>query len=299
MTHSRVALIRGDDRYANIKQALEAIDGDVSLAGRERILIKVNFVSTSRALSATHPDAVRALLEFLSARGAANMSIAAGPAIGTTAKGFENYGYAGLIDQYRLQVVDLNVDETMDVELIDSNLSPMRLPVSKTMIESDLRISIGPPKTHDLVMVTLSLKNTAVGSLPSGKKACIHQNCPAVNLNLYRMAQYVAPHLAVIDGYQAMEGNGPVSGAAVDWRIALASADFCAADSLAAQLMGFPPGSVGYLHYCHLMGLGQGYPKQMAIVGNVSPEEVQRTFKRHSNFQTQVDWEIPNVRRYL
>lgn len=75
---------------------------------------------------------------------------------------------------------------------------------------------MGPPKTHDLVIATLSLKNMAVGSLRT-KSAC-HAGYRGTNLNLYKLAPYVAPHLAVIDGYQGMEGNGPVSGDRVEWR---------------------------------------------------------------------------------
>jgi uncharacterized protein (DUF362 family) len=33
------------------------------------------------------------------------------------------------------------------------------------VVESDYRIAIGPPKTHDTVLVTLSLKNIVVGSM--------------------------------------------------------------------------------------------------------------------------------------
>jgi len=38
----------------------------------------------------------------------------------------------------------------------------MKVHFSKAVVDSDYRISIGPPKTHDMVGVTLSLKNMAM-----------------------------------------------------------------------------------------------------------------------------------------
>lgn len=244
-------------------------------------------------------DAARAVLDFLRARGIREVTLAEGAAMGSVQQGIQNYGYEGLVRDYGLRVVDLNEDAAVEVELLDKKRQPMRLWVARTLIESDLRISVSPPKTHDLAKVTLSLKNMAVGALTKGQKSRIHQDCPAIHVNLYKMAAHVAPHLAVLDGFQAMEGNGPVSGEAVDWRIAIASADFVAADSLAAHLMGFPPETVGYLHYCALKGLGQGDPARMQIVGNVRPELVQRRFRPHSNIRSQMDWQLAGVERHL
>lgn len=64
----RVALVKGDGRYANVTKALELIEGDIHLEGAEKILIKLNLISIARPLAITHIDAVRALLDFLQER---------------------------------------------------------------------------------------------------------------------------------------------------------------------------------------------------------------------------------------
>jgi hypothetical protein len=79
---SRVALIRGYDRASNIVAALQAIADDIDLAGKQRIVVKPNFVSVSRPLSATHVDATRAVLAYLIARGARDITLAEGPSSG-------------------------------------------------------------------------------------------------------------------------------------------------------------------------------------------------------------------------
>ncbi len=297
MASSRVALVQGPDRYDNIARALQAIDDQIDLADKERIVIKPNFVSTQRQLAATHVDAMRAVLEHLRTRGAGPITLAEGPAIGSLESGLRHYGYEPMIREFGLRVVDLNRDETEPVQVWDSHLRPHTVHVARTVLESDFRISVGPPKTHDTVIVTLSLKNYAVGSLV-GKRA-VHQGCAGINLNLYKLAPYVAPHLAVIDGFVGMEGRGPTQGDPVDWRVAIASTDFLAADCLAARAMGFDPHEVGYLHYCLLKGLGHGEPEEIEVVGNATPEEVYHPFRPHPTTEEQRRWQVDGVERYL
>ena len=298
MSKHRVALTRGDDRYANVSQALRAIEDDVDLAGKRHVLVKPNFVSTSRSLAATHPHAVRAVLDFLRERGVQRITLAEGPAMGSFQRGLKNHDYSPLLEDYDLEIVDLNTDESVDVGLYTRSLQPMELPIARTVVESDYRISVGPPKTHDIAIVTLSLKNMAFGSL-TGRKSRAHQGHKGIHLNLYKLAYHVAPELAVVDGFRAMEGNGPVSGSPVDWRMAVASTDFVAADSLTAQLMGFNMEDVGYIYYCNLKGLGCGEREAMEIVGNAAFEEVRREFKPHRSYERQLNWHIPDVEEYL
>jgi uncharacterized protein (DUF362 family) len=298
MPLSRVALIRGQDRYDNVARALQAIDDQIDLAGKQRIVVKPNFVTTQRELAATHVDAVRAVLDHLRRRGVTQqITLAEGPAIGSAQEGFRNYGYEPLIREYGLRVVDINQDETEPVQVWNTRLRPHTVRVSRTVLESDFRISIGPPKTHDTVIVTLSLKNYVVGSLV-GKRA-VHQGCAGINLNLYKLAYHVAPHLSVIDGFVGMEGHGPTRGEPVDWRIAVASTDFLAADCLTARLMGFDPHEVGYLHYCLVKGLGHGEPEEIEVVGNVSLEGAYHSFRPHPTTEEQKSWRVEGVERYL
>jgi uncharacterized protein (DUF362 family) len=299
--NSRVALIRGEDRYENVRRALQELGERIDINGKKQVLIKPNFVSVHRPLSATHVDAVRAVLDMLQERGIQEVVLAGNPAVGTFSQGLQNYGYTDLFAHYALRVVDLKEDDAIEVEGYDgadgANLRPKRLQVARTMVESDYRISVGPPKTHDLVIATLSLKNMAVGSLRT-KSAC-HAGYPGTNLNLFKLAPYVAPHLAVIDGYQGMEGNGPVSGDPVEWRTVIASTDFVAADALTVELMGLDPSEIGYIHYCGHQGLGCGRIEEMEIVGNVSLDEARHSFRPHPDTPRQRHWRLRDVERYL
>ena len=346
---SHVTLVQGDDRYDNIRQALAAISDNCDLSAKRRVLIKPNFVVTHKPLAATHVDAVRAVLDFIRERYDGPINIAEGPSIQPAAEGFRLHGYEPLIESHGVTLADLNHDETVPVDVYDWKLRPLRLHLARSVVESDFRISVGPPKTHDIVIVTLSLKNMIMGSLISrftqaahsghdsrlsigaiskvlwrlvplwvrhlppaewltframstmepSDKMKMHQSYPVMNLNLALIAPLVKPHLSVIDGFEAMEGNGPSEGDPVPWRIALASTDALAADVTAATLMGFDPKEIGYLHYCQIMGLGAGDLDQIQIVGNATMASCARQFRPHDTVHRQRRWQLAQAERYL
>jgi len=335
---SRVALIKGPDRYRNIAQALECIEEEIKLPP-DGLLIKPNFVSTTNQLAATHVEAVRALLDFLGSRYGGSITIGEGAGLTDTLEGFRVFGYEPLIEKYGVRLMDLNRDRWVKVEVYDRNLAPLELRLAKTAWESPYRISIGPPKTHDTVIITLSLKNMIMGSLirdqrgrnstlfntlsrvtPSwvkrapfleglkrdvsttvlrSDKSAMHQEYPAINLNLYTLAKYIAPQLSIIDGFLGMEGPGPGDGEPVELQVAIASTDFLAADTVAAKLMGYDIDEIGYLYYCKLKGLGVGDLEKIEIVGNARLEGCIRPFRPHPTYNQQLRWQIQNFERFL
>ena len=295
--HSKVALTKGNDRKANVAKALELIVGQIDVSKKECILIKPNFVSTHDQSSATHVDAVRAVVEFLRQYTSKPITIGESAALGNAAQGYSNYGFLPLVKEFGVRLMNFDDGDYVEVEAYDRNFKPLSLHLSRITIDSDFRISVCLPKTHDMVIATLSLKNIVVGSLRT--KNAIHQGYPAMNVNLYQMAKHVAPHLAVIDGFIGMEGNGPVGGKTVDLGIAIASTDFLAADSVAAHIMGFDVDQIGYLHYCKQKGLGTGDLDNIEIAGDVTPESVTRKFKPHSGYKSQLKWQVADVEKYL
>jgi len=341
----RVGLARRAGRREAVAAALEAIGGDVDLAGARLVLVKPNFVTPYRQLAATHVDAVRAVLDFLRARYDGPVVVGEGAAMSPTWEGFRNYGYEPLVEEYGVELRDLNGDETVEVAVYDRRLRPMRLRLARTVAEADFRISVCPPKTHDTVIVTLSIKNMAMGALvnpharenategavqramrrlgrllpeglrrsslaervkggllggPQGsQKMAMHQGIPIINLNLALVARTVWPHLAVIDGWEGMEGEGPGDGDPVPWRVALAGTDPLAVDGVTARLMGFDPERVGYLHYCQRLGLGVLDPNRIQVVGDLRPEEVARPFRPHPTIEQQRRWELAGVEEHL
>jgi hypothetical protein len=99
-----------------------------------------------------------------------------------------------------------------------------------------------------------------------------------LHYNMFHLAQEIYPDLGVIDGFEAMEGNGPVGGTPVDTRIALASLDPLAMDVLATKLMGFDPSQIMYLTSMAEAGMGQGDLSKIEVLGTPA-EQCQFHFK--------------------
>ena len=341
---TQIAITQGDDRRDNIARALQLIGPQIDLTRCHHILIKPNLVSTVRQLAATHVDALRAVLDFVRQRYDGPVSIAEGAALAPTMQGYERFGYCDLVKPYHVQLVDLNACETVTARIYDRHLRPCTVRLARPVVDSDFRISVGPPKTHNDVIVTLSIKNMVLGTLvnPSmarpnsrstesiihptsrlegqqerrvpqvmqlarmalpGKdhsdKMVMHQGYPLINLNIALLAPLVLPHLAVIDGFEGMEGSGPNNGDVVDWHTALAGLDAVAVDHLAAYLMGFDPSQIGYLVYCRKLGLGTGDLTQMETLGGLETKSVRRVFRPHPATQRQLVWRLPEAERLL
>jgi len=286
-----VALVKSNSHYDGVYEALKLIEKEVKedFKGKRRILVKPNFVSTSRESSATHVDVVRAVLDIISKYYSEDIIIGEGPASSSLRNGLKNFGYLELRREYNVEFIDLNEDDYVELEGFDSQLSPLKFRMSKTLVESDYRISVALPKTHDCVIATLSIKNMVVGGLVNREKEKIHQGYKAINLNIAKLAKHVMPNLGVIDGFVGMEGRGPVSGEPVKLRAATVSLYPVSLDAVMCRLMGFNPMDVGYLYYLNKWGIGVADLEKIEIIGE-SIEGLTRKFKPHPRYREMLNW---------
>ena len=102
------------------------------------------------------------------------------------------------------------------------------------------------------------------------------------------------PHLALIDGFEGMEGNGPNSGTPVDHRVCVASTDWLAADRVAIELMGIDFAKVGYLNFCNQTGMGIGDLSKIEIIGETLSNHIKH-YKLSDNIDKQLIWINPVV----
>ena len=287
-----VTLVKSEDHYKGTINALQLISDDIadSLRGKKNVLIKPNFVSTRRQLATTHVDSVKAVLDVITRYFNGKIIIGEGPAIGNLKDGITNFGYEILEDEYNVLFVDLNEDDYLELEGVNSSLDPINLRFSKTLLESDYLVSIAKPKTHDCVIATLSLKNVVVGSLVSKReKEKIHQGTKAININLAKLAKECIPSLGVVDGLFGMEGAGPVSGEPIKLGLCGASLYPVSLDAVMAKVMGFEPLKIGYLYYLNDWGIGVADLDQIEVKGE-SISNVSVKFKPHPTYEEQCRW---------
>lgn len=203
----KVGLARGGGRYDNIRRVLDLIAPEIHLGGVRRILIKVNLASATVALASTQAEAVRALVDFLRPRFAGPIAIAEGTGLSAHIA-YRSFGYRELAQQYGLELLDLNEGPWATVEVRDRDLNPVTLRFSRPVAEADFVVSLCPPKTHDCVLVTLSLKNLIMGSLyyqvPLGSKGALR--------DFLRQAYYYIPAFVKYNSIMDRVKGGVVQG---------------------------------------------------------------------------------------
>lgn len=311
---SNVSLIKGNDARDNTFKALMNIEDEImkSLEGKKRILIKPNFVVVNNPLCATGVDTVRGILDFIKPRfrgpieiGEATVSGAKNSGQGTegTYAGFRDYGYLPLEKEYGVKLTDLNLEPHVMHYIFNSTGNrpqPIRI-IAKYLDRDQYLISAGKMKTHNCVLVTMSLKNILMGApkndyktqndkflmhswnlkdMKPGFKFTVTKDT-ILHYNLFQIAQITYPDLGVVDAFTSMEGEGPIDGTPVDTRIALASTDPLALDSLGTKIMGFDPTQVLYLSSMNEAGMGQGDLDKINVLGTNLNECLFR-FKPHS-----------------
>lgn len=307
---STVSLVQGENRQANVYQALMAVDDQVrpKLATARRVLIKPNNVGVEEPLCATHADTLRAILEYLGPRFKGPVAIAEASARDTWT-GFRNYKYPEVVQEYKSmnpELVDLNQEGKFVLQpVLDRNfhLIPVRL-AARVVEPGTFVISSAMLKSHNYVVATLSIKNMVIGSPlhsmnPSGPgafnhKRLFHAGFHIMHYNMLRTAQRLQPNwgVAVIDGFEGMEGNGPRLGTPVPHRIAIASTDFLAADRVGLECMGVDPRHVGYLQYSAQMGLGN-YDLAKIDLHGPAIASVKKKYKLHEWVDEELHWMDP------
>lgn len=287
---AKVSLIKGNARRDIVYQALKKIEDQILPSiGNKNILIKPNFVVTNRQLAATHADAVRGILDFLKPHYKKRILIGESTISKEgTFDGYKNYGYLPLETEYNVKLIDLNHQPWQYRYVFGQGHRPTPIRIISTFLDGDLYIiSAAKMKTHDRAVTTLSLKNVLLGAplndYKKNDKRLVHaaynfSREALLHYNMFHLAQEIYPDLGVIDGFVAMEGNGPVGGTPVDARVALASMDPLAMDILATKIMGFDPGQIMYLTAMAEAGMGQGDLNKIEVLGT-PPAQCQYKFK--------------------
>ena len=152
---------------------------------------------------------------------------------------------------------------------------PVGLP--REAVEADVLVNLPKMKTHVHTLVTLGIKNL-YGLVLDDQRMFCHRN--DINAKVVDILRVVRPALTVLDGLWAVQGQAPLSGAAVpDMNVIAAGTDVCAVDTVAAHLMGIATHEVTMLRLARQEGLGETDLAAIEVVG-ADPEQLRRPFLR-------------------
>lgn len=297
-----VSIVKGGNRKDNIKTAISLMEKDIEKSvnekGKETLFIKVNSLDSTIPKSCTHPEALEAALEYFHGRfgriivGDNSSCFTGGPNIYSRLKEkFANLEFSNLKEFG---------SEQADFEMLGGSAK-----VRISALPKDVyTISLALPKSHDNFIFTGCSKNM-VGCVIENRQ-CVHalkaherlflnnivKANPLANRNLAKAIKAAKPDLAILDGFEGMEGDGPAMGKMVAMEIALASADCVALDRLAAKICGFE--NVPYLDLCAREGIGSA-DAELVKKGFSDLSEIAKKFERHPLAKYQTMSELKTV----
>jgi uncharacterized protein (DUF362 family) len=272
---SKVAIVKGERGHEPVFRALDLIDYGSALAGWNKVLIKVNFITveTWDTGATTDPIVVEAILKMLKDL-PVQVLVAESDATMTNAdKAFEATGMKEMCKRNGVQCLNLrHVKDRVKID-IPNGLTLQSITVPRIVTESAI-ISAAKLKTHTSTKVTLGMKNM-FGLLPDKFKGKYHAR--GISKVIVDINTVLKPTLTVIDGFVAMEGRGPTGGTPVKMDLIIAGKDVVATDATAARVMGFEPAEISHIRKAYEKGLGN--IDDIEILGS-KLDDVRRVFKR-------------------
>ena len=220
-----------------------------SIRGK-RVLLKPNMVEPVRESPhmTTHPAVILATAEIFRAWGAI---VTVGEAPGhlrDTDLALEESGVGDALDVAKLPFADLNYQEVQWIANAGRK-SPLKgLYFPQAVVEADLIVSLPKMKTHHWVGVTAAMKNL-YGTIPGCKygwpKNVLHYS--GIPQTVFDINASLPRSIAIVDGIDCMEGDGPIMGTAKHMGLILVSTCPAAVDATVCRLMDVDPWGVPYL----------------------------------------------------
>ncbi len=233
-----------------IRDGLASCGVDGTMFKDKRVLLKPNLVEPSREIPhmTTHPSVIIAAAEVFRAWGA-HVTVGEAPGhVRDTEMALIESGVAEALADAKLPFADLNYEEVGWTKN-RGKCSPLKgIYFPKTVLESDVIVSMPKMKTHHWVGMTASMKNL-YGVLPGIKygwpknvlhHAGIPQTVVDINASLPSL-------LTIVDGIDCMEGDGPILGSKKHMGLILVGDNLQAVDATMARIMELDPMKISYL----------------------------------------------------
>ena len=278
-----------------------------------KILIKPNMLSrhTPDKAVTTNPvvvDCVIAVLKEFGAK-AENITLAdssGGPASRGVIQGnYNTCGFSLVAEKHNVNLYTKMSSRTLKTD----GVMVKEFEVMRPAAESDVIINLAKFKTHVMTGMTGAVKNM-FGVVPGLKKAEFHMRFPDkenfANM-LIDLCRAVKPTFTIVDGIQAMEGDGPAGGSVRNLGLLLAGSDPYKIDMAMAYIMGFEAENLPVLKAAMDRGLTPARLEMTDITGDVQryqrcegyilPRSYRLDFGDH--VPRALRWATPAVEKFL
>jgi uncharacterized protein (DUF362 family) len=222
----------------------------------QKVLLKPNLLRAFKPdrCVTTHPVLLEAVCRVLKDCSINHIAISDSPALGSLSAVARKAGYGPLAKKYGVQIVPLSDPEPL---LTEENIPHLK--IAGNLRDYDHIINLPKFKSHCQMTLTLSIKNL-FGLVIGKRKPVLHclVNNDKVKFGkmLVDIAKHVNPSLTIVDGIQAMQGQGPLNGTRYPLGLMAAGQDMTALDRVLAEIVGVPPEKVYALEAARLKKFG-------------------------------------------
>ncbi len=286
MPKPKVSIVRtedykGEEIYQAIKKSLQLLGGlDNFIKPKSKVFVKINHISPPSPAEkglVTHPAFTKEVLRLLKEWG---HEVTVGDDIQSKVEdGFVISNTRQACEELGVPLINLKEKGFREVEFQGRLLDKVYL--SRACLEADYIINLPKLKTHSFTIYTGAVKNM-YGIVPHGLRLKYHRQYiknDDFSQMLVDILSCAPPHLNIMDGIIAMEGEGPSAGNLRKVGVILASPDAVALDAVATKIMGFNPLDIFTTYHAHNRGLGMGRIENIAVVGEKIPDVQIKSFK--------------------
>lgn len=270
-----IAIVKTQDRASGVKEAVRLLNPP-PMKGR-RIFIKPNFNTADPFPAGTHNGTLKALVEEIKSRGAADITLGERSGPPPTQKVMEDKGIFALSEELGFKVInfeDLGEDGWKHFNP-PGNHWPEGFFAPKSLVEADYIVATCCLKTHQYGGVfSLSLK-LAVGATPKKLMRELHSSADQ-RLMIAEINTAYSPKLIVMDGLEAFVDGGPSTGKKVAGDVVIAGTDRIAVDAVGVAvlkelgsneaIMGSRIFDQEQIRRAAQLGLGVASPRQIELV---------------------------------
>ena len=251
-----------------VRDSLKVLDPETSLFGSgQKVLLKPNLLrgfKPERCVT-THPAVIEAVCRVLKDLSVREIVISDSPALGSLSAVADKAGYSHLGKKYGAKILPL----TNPIPFENEEQVP-HLKIAGCLEHYDRIINLPKVKSHCQMTMTLGIKNL-FGLVIGKRKPALHCLVKNDKLKFGKMlidiARHVDPCLTIVDGIQAMQGQGPINGTPYPLGVMGASKDMTALDRVFADLLNIPLDKIYALQAARLKQFGQFHVEDMEISG--------------------------------
>jgi uncharacterized protein (DUF362 family)/Pyruvate/2-oxoacid:ferredoxin oxidoreductase delta subunit len=233
----------------------------------KKILIKPNFLRPSQPDKAiiTHPEIIKGVINFFKDSGA-KIIVGDSPGFGNIYKVIEKASLTDFFKKNNIIISDFS--KTKKITSKGFIFRELDLPVD--IIESNYIVNIPKLKTHQMMYLTMAVKNL-YGCIYGLKKVSYHLTAgkdykifASLLLDIYATLN---PQINILDGIIGMEGNGPSSGTTRHFGLIALSNNALSLDRVVSEILKVPYQKVPYLKIAEERKLKEADMSQIQVWG--------------------------------